>query len=258
MLSPRHRAHLWHFTPMISRLTLFALCFSSTLVLGQTPAAEEKPKVDPAAAAKRIKDLGNNDYELGGIRFNSATREIRIPCAVNMQQGQIEFALVHETGKTHESILKTSISPVDMQVALLLCSYEPGHNGLFDHEKDPTVKKNLEETQTKTPGANKVQLFVETGKDAEKKRVQIRDWIKDNTTEKAPTDFDHWIFNGSMVQESGFSAALHGNLVGIYYDVAAILNCPTPRNRNDEAWFVMEDLVPAVDSPVTLIIAPTK
>jgi hypothetical protein len=224
----------------------------------QTPAPEEKPKVDAAAAAKRIKDLGNNDYELGGIRFNSTTREVRLPCSINMQQGQIEFALVHETGKTHESILKTALNPVDMQVALLLCSYEPGHNGLFDYEKDAVVRKNLEETKTKKPGANEVQMFVEWAKAGKKERMELREWIKDNATSKPPTDFGHWVFNGSMVQESGFSAALHGNLVGIYYDVAAILNCPSPRNRNDETWFIMQDIVPAVDTPVTLIIAPKK
>lgn len=240
------------------RLILSALpglcCCLASAQEGAKP--EEKPTVDPAAAVKRMKELGNNEYELGGVKFSSATREVRVPCAVNMQDGQIEFALVHETGKTHESILKTAVNPVDIQVALLLCNYEPGHNGLFDYEKDTTVKKNLEETKTKTPGANQVQCHVEWKAGTETKRAELREWIRDAATKKAPDDFNYWIFNGSMVQESGFSAALHGNLIGIYYDVASILNCPSPRNRNDDVWLCEQDKIPAVDTPVTLILAP--
>ena len=237
-------------------LALF-LVVSAAVTSGfaQAP-GDEKPMADPAAAAKRIKDLGNNEYQLGDVKFNSATREIRVPCAINMQEGQIEFALVHETGKTHESILKTATSAVDIQVALLLCNYQPGHDGLFNHEKDPTTRKNLEETRAKTPGANNVSLSVEWKADAGMKKVSLIDCIMDAPTKKPPTDFDHWVFNGSMVQESGFSAALMGNFIGIYYDVAAIINCPSPRNRNDEAWFSNKALLPPVDTPVTLIITP--
>ena len=250
---------MWHVYRVMLYLSallrhIALLLFLPSLGFAQTAAPEAKPTVDPAAAIKRMKDLGDNRFQLGDIEFNSKTREVRIPCAINMQEGQIEFALVHETGKTHESILKTAASPVDVQIAMLLCNFEPGHNGLFDHETDPKVKKNLEETQTKTPGANQVQLRVEWDKGQQK--ADLRDWILDGSTKKAPTDFEHWIFNGSMVQESGFSAALHGNLIGIYYDVCGIINCPSPRNRNDELWMVLKTLVPAVDTPVTLIISP--
>ncbi len=220
--------------------------------------AQEKPTADPSAAVKRIKELGANEFDLGGVRFNSATRQIRIPCTVNMQDGLIEFALVHETGKTHESILKTAVNPVDIQVALLLCNYKPGHDGLFDYETDTKVRRNLEETKAEVPGANRVQCLVEWTSGDEKKKSELREWIRDGATKRAPEDFTHWIFNGSMVQESGFSAALHGNLIGIYYDVTSIINCPSPRNRNDEVWLCEKDKIPAVDSPVTLVITPAS
>lgn len=237
--------------------TLLLTQFQPASLGQQAPAPEpEKPSANPADAVKRIKDLGNNEFDLGGVRFNSATREIRIPCTVNMQDGLIEFALVHETGKTHESILKTAVNPVDIQVALLLCNYKPGHDGLFDYEKDTKVRANLEETKAEVPGANHVQCLVEWKVGDQIQRAQVREWIRDGATKKAPEDFSHWIFNGSMVQESGFSAALHGNLIGIYYDISAILNCPSPRNRNDEVWLCEKEKIPPVDSPVTLILAP--
>ncbi len=211
---------------------------------------------DPVAAAKRIKTLGGNEYELGGITFNSATREVRIPCQVNMTDGAIEYAMVHETGKTHESILKTATAAIDMQVALLLTNYQPGHTGLFDFEPDPKVRKQLEQTAPKTPGANFVQLFVEWKAGDQTKRTTLREWMIDTRTKKAPTTFDHWVFNGSMIQLSGFSAQLYGNTVGVYYDVTAIINCPSKDNGLDDIWSINTRVVPKEDSNVTLIIAP--
>jgi hypothetical protein len=205
---------------------------------------------------KRIRELGGNEFDLGGIRFSSTTREVRIPCAINMQDGLIEFALVHETGKTHESILKTAVNPVDIHVALLLCNFKPGHDGLFDYLNDAKMKSTLEETKAEVQGANRLQATVEWTVAGEKKKAELREWIRDAETKKAPEDFKHWIFNGSMVQDSGFSAALYGNLIGIYYDVTAIVNCPSPRNRNDEVWLCEQDQIPPVDTPVTLVLSP--
>lgn len=211
---------------------------------------------DPAAAAKRIKTLSKNEYELGGINFNSATREVSVPCKVNMRDGLVEYALVQETGKTHESILKTAIAPVDLQVAMLLTNYQPGHTGLFSYEKDESVRKKMEETKPKTAGGNLVQLFVEWKAGDTVKRVPLRDWMIDPRTKKAPATFDHWVFNGSMIQESGFSAQLYGNVIGTYYDVTAIINCPSKDNLMDDIWSVNSGAVPKIDTSVNLIIAP--
>jgi len=211
---------------------------------------------DPVAAAKRIKTLGNNEYELGGITFNSATREVRVPCTVNMSNGALEYALVHETGKTHESLLKTTAAPIDLQVALLLTNYQPGHTGLFWYETDEKVRRKMEETAPKTPGGNLLQLFVEWKDGKDTKRVPLREWVVDPRTKKVADSFDHWIFNGSMIQESGFSSQIYGNIVGIYYDVTSIINCPSKDNLMDDIWSVNKAVVPKEDTIVTMVIAP--
>ena len=211
---------------------------------------------DPAAAAARIKTLGKNEYELGGVTFNSVSREVRVPCKVNMRSGAVEYALVHETGKTHESILKTTAAAIDVQVALLLTNYTPGHTGLFSYLKDENERKRMESIVPKTPGGNLVQLFVEWKDGEATKRVQLREWMIDPRTKKMPATFDHWVFNGSMIQESGFSAQLYGNTVGIYYDVTAIINCPSRENLMDDIWSMNTGAIPKEDSFVSLIITP--
>ncbi len=219
-------------------------------------AAPGAPVPDPAAAAKRIKQIAPDEYQLGEVRFNSKSREVRLPAAINMREGALEYALVHETGKTHESLLKTAISALDVQVALLLCNYQPGHTGLFDHEKDPEVRKKREATAPKTPGANFVQVELEW-KDGEKtKRVPLTECLLEAPGKKTPTEFDHWVFNGSMIQTSGFSAQLYGSFIGIYYDVTSIINCPSKLNDVDDVWSPNTLILPKEETPVTVIIKP--
>lgn len=214
------------------------------------------PVPDPAAAAKRIKQTGPDDYELGEIRFNSKTREVRLPAVINMREGALEYALVHETGKTHEALLKTTASAIDAQVALLLCNYQPGHTGLFDYEKDEAVRKKREATAPKTAGANFVQVEVEWKDGAGTKRVPLTECLLEAPGKKPPTDFNHWVFNGSMIQASGFSAQLYGSFIGIYYDVTAIINCPSKLNDVDDVWSPNTAILPKEETPVSVIIKP--
>ena len=214
------------------------------------------PVPDPAAAMKRMKKVSEDEFELGQIRFNAKTREVRLPCVLNMREGAIEYAVVHETGKTHEALLKSTASPLDLQVAMLLTSYQPGHSGLFPGEKDEAIRKRMESTAPKTPGANNVQLFVEWKDDAETKKLRLTDWMLEAPQKKPPTDFKHWVFNGSMIQASGFSAEIYGSLIGIYYDVTAVINCPSRLNGADDVWSPNTKLMPKEETPVTVIITP--
>jgi hypothetical protein len=108
----------------MTRFLQISALLAATVAVAQgppprNPPTGKQPKKSP------IQKTGDVTYELGGVRFNSATREVRLPCSVNMTEGAIEYALVAETGKTHESLLKTRVNPFDVQVALLLCHYEP-------------------------------------------------------------------------------------------------------------------------------------
>lgn len=214
------------------------------------------PVPDPAAAAKRLKKLSEDEFELGQIRFNARTREVRLPCVLNMREGAIEYAVVHDTGKTHEALLKSSASPLDLQVAMLLTNYQQGHTGLFPGEKDEVIRKRMESTSPKAPGANNVQLHVEWKDGEETKKLLLTDWMLEAPQKKPPTDFKHWVFNGSMIQASGFSAEIYGSFIGIYYDVTAVINCPSKLNGADDVWSPNTKLMPKEETPVTVIISP--
>src|SRR4051812_24418542 len=121
------------------RHSLTACCLFATCLTGlHAQEGGEPPKQMPSsplgakaaaelatAAKNRIKKVSATEYTLGRMQFSSATHEIRVPTTVNMTEGALEYALVHENGKTHESLLKTKVSPTELNVAMLLCNYEP-------------------------------------------------------------------------------------------------------------------------------------
>jgi hypothetical protein len=258
-------------------MSLRVLLLSSSLLaisLVALPAQEgQEPSKQPAsnpagaktaaalteAAKNRIKKVGPTDYTLGGIHFSSATHEVRVPTTVNMIEGNLEYALVHENGKTHESLLKTKVSPTEMNVALLLCNYEPHIKEAAQFLTDP-----LPETKAKMAlpmeheGANRVHLDVEwKDKDGKTQTAPITAWIKDSNSKK-PFETDHWTYTGSFVSQSGYAAEDDGSHIAIYFDLVALMNLPAPDNRSDECWLVEKSAVPPLDTPVTLVISQVQ
>ncbi len=204
-----------------------------------------------------IKKTGETTYDLGGILFNSATKEIRVPCAVNMTEGTIEYALVAETGKTHESLLKTKVKPFDLQVSLLLCRYEP-HAGeiIKAYFNSPPELKALAERPMAKPGANRLKLTVEwKDKDGKAQSAALSDWVHNDATDK-PLDIPYWIFNGSDVGDGIFSAELDGSFISVHFDLVGIISSPADLIGNDANWELDTGHIPPVDSPVTLVITP--
>ena len=57
---------------------------------------------------------------LGSVSVNARARMISFPAVLNMRKGAIEYLAVHETGKVHESIFKTSVSAKEIHAAALL------------------------------------------------------------------------------------------------------------------------------------------
>jgi hypothetical protein len=94
-------------------------------------------------------------------------------------------------------------------------------------------------------------------KDGAQKTAPISAWIRDLATKK-PLQIDHWTYTGSFVSRSGYAAEDDGSHIAIYFDLIALMNLPDIGNRTDERWFVEKDVVPPLDTPVTLVISPAS
>lgn len=222
------------------------------------------PKVDARAqledAKKLLKEAAPGVYDLNGIQITATTRELRIPCSILHQKLPIEYALCHETGeKVHETILQTTVKPIQIQLALLLANYQPATLGILE-KLDPKEDRPYKDKDTEpaTPGANRLHIRCEW-KDGDKtKNVPLSDFIQNIDERKTPPDLDTWIFNGSRIDAEGFAAEITGSIISTYVDRTAIINSPAKGNHRDDLWISMPANIPAEETKVTLIITPAK
>ena len=228
---------------------------AATTGTSATATAEQQLTARLEEAKKRIKKLSETTYQLGDISIDAAKRELRLPCKVLHQQIPIEYVLVHETGKDHETILTTAVSPLDLQVALLLANYSPGSEGLFA-KIPPGEPLPFNEQQPQSPGAHRVQLTAEWKQEGETKSSPLSQWVQNSDLRVPPTDLDVWLFTGSKIDNRGFVAEAEGSLIAVYADANAVFNSPASGNYRDDIWISLPKNIPAEGTAVTLIISP--
>ena len=227
--------------------------FQTDLSLAQ----DEKPP-SLAEAKARIKKTGEHEYELGEIKFNSTTREITFPAAINMSEGALEYALVHETGKTHESLLKTKIKGFDLNLVMLLCHFEP-HIAELTSVLTEVRPELLAEAKKPLahPGAQHVIVHAKW-KDAKgEHNLTLQEMVTDLTTKK-PLVAPYFTYNGSQLFEGFFEADREGSYIALYIDFLALINSVEKGNADDKNWIVNKAVTPPVDTPVTVVLSPVE
>ena len=91
-----------------------------TLALGMpvSVSADDKASVEHEKPA--AKKVGENLYRIGAVTVDAKLRAVAFPAKVNQLVGLIEYAIVTETGKVHESFLSTKVKPSDIHAGVLL------------------------------------------------------------------------------------------------------------------------------------------
>ena len=62
---------------------------------------------------------------MGSITIHRKNNFISIPAVTNQISGLVEYGLVHENGKIHESLFRTTIRPQVFHTSLLLLKAKP-------------------------------------------------------------------------------------------------------------------------------------
>jgi hypothetical protein len=171
-----------------------------------------------------------NELQFGEVRVDPSTRSISFPAQVNQRAGAIEYWLVHETGKVHESIFKTSVSPQQIHTAALLFS-EKGTNGA-SKLKIRMIEVSWNENETP-------------------KRFNAAELIFDKKNRR-PLGDTKWAYRGSRLIDGVFIAQRDGSIVAIMEDRDALIDQDTPDAANDENWEPVSDRVPPLGTPVTV------
>jgi hypothetical protein len=212
-------------------------------------------KETPQNAKPVITKLEDGRMKLGGIVFDAKSRQVRVPCTLNMIEGLLEFAVVHENGKIHESLLITRCNPKDINIVMKLLRYVASEE-LYAIEKERGVPSGqFPEVPEETKKAARVELLVEWKKNDKVVSMPLADLLVHAQTTK-PMSQGPWVYGGSMVYEGNFLAEQTGDIASIFVSRGSLFLYPGKDNFNDDVWFPHTKRLPDEGSAVDLIIQP--
>lgn len=210
----------------------------------------------PAAAMEALKDAlnvkqtGSNTFAIGQVIFDKKTRQIKFPARINMRSEVVEYALVSDLGKKHESILATDVKPVQLHLACLLLGINATNlTGEFNRP-------------CPVPASNAVQVEVSWDRDGTKKRELLASLIviKESPTPQVPQPSEkplasgNWFYNGSFFGPSAFQAEAEGSFISLIRDPAALINNPRADLDSDKIHYPNTTVLPPVGTPVEVFL----
>lgn len=191
-----------------------------------------------------IKMLENGNIRLGGVEVDPRARTVRFEGEFNMKEGGLEYAIVAHHGKLHESLLRTAISPYDLQVALVLLGLKSGRP--LDYQGDP-----------RAPEGDPVAISVEWSDGGKSNKARIEELVMNMKNKKQMARMN-WIYTGSRILEGRLMAQIERSLVAIFHDPAAIIDNPLPEGGDDTMWFVNTEKVPVPGTKASITIETVK
>ena len=188
------------------------------------------------------------DYK--GIHVDKVKGRVTFPAEINMKEGMLEYLIVADTGKTHESLLSTKIQPYDLQVAMLLLGVTPAGKG--DSAPPGEINKAYLKTAPELAGARVTVYLTWPG---HKARAEDLIW---NLQENRVMTTGPWTYNGSEMYDGKFLAQLDGSIGALVRDSGALMNNPRPGNDDDQIWQVYTQVTPPVGTAVDVTIELEK
>ncbi|MCD6186881.1 MAG: hypothetical protein J7K09_01850 [Desulfuromusa sp.] len=181
--------------------------------------------------------------EIGDCRVDKKNGRVEFPARVNMQEGLLEYLLVGDAGKLHESLLSTEISPYALQVSLLLLGIEGSYNPLEM------------QGEARTPEGGRINIKVRWQDGKRVKTVALEKWLK---KDKSKLNNIPWVFTGSVVIDGVFMAEVERSIIAIFHDPVAMIDHQLPEGADDQVWFVDSEQTPSRGTAVTVIIEAAK
>lgn len=223
--------------------TLSGLDLSGAEVSAVVPSAAPVGE-DGAKTNTSLVQIGPGLFKLGEVFLDKNLRTVRFPAVVNLREGNVEYVVVTTSGKTHESIFKTEARPLHIQLALLLL----GAKGTTNALPEDAVKS--------LPGDP---IIVEvswrpSGKTASESRTfRAEEFVHDRRTQRGLAN-GNWVYTGSRIREDGFAAQVDGSIVSLITDSDALVNNPRPGREDDDNWLIRTNNLPALNTPVEVLI----
>ncbi|MCH7227281.1 YdjY domain-containing protein [Haloferula sp. A504] len=227
---------------------------------GRAPVEPDRlpaPDQEVAEVTPAIEKLEDGQMKIGQVTFDPRSRRIRFPAAINQTEGLLEFLIVHQNGKIHESLLVTDISATNLNLAFKLLRYKASRELYYKLEADGTHTSEFQEATPEEKRESRIRILVEREVDGRTESIPVREWINHATTEQSMPD-SPWVYGGSFLYNGRFVAESTGDLAAIFLSNTALINFSGKDNELDEVWLPHPTRVPPEGTPVTVIIEPYK
>jgi hypothetical protein len=231
----------------------YFLITSLLLAATTNPAPEQPAPPKISSSAPVVREVAPGILEYNGVRLDKKNHRISFPVTVNQRVGLIEYLLVNDKGKTHESLFATALQPHDIHLAMLLIGLKEDAKA---NPKEPVPPSAIDsaylQSAPKLKGAP-VTLSVTWTQDGKQKQAGVEDWVLNVQTNRPMTP-GPWTYNGSLIENGVFLADGELSIIAVVTDPTALVNNPRKGYDNDEIWQAREEAVPPLDTPVELTI----
>ena len=182
-------------------------------------------------------------FKFGGAKINQKLRFIEFNAISNQRNGLIEYALVHESGKVHESLFRTKLRPQILHTCLLL----------LKHPKEQRFFKNLWAENPKPLDFSKSVLKTEVFWEINgTKYTHSLEELTLNSQDKRALNDGVFIFTGSKQIDGTYLAELSGSMIAVYADEEAVINSMAHDSNNDDVWVANLKDMPELEVLVTI------
>jgi hypothetical protein len=190
-----------------------------------------------------LQRIGDDKFRFGKVIIDKKNRILEINATSNQRNGLIEYALVHESGKTHESLFRTKVRPQILHACFLL----------LRHPQEDRFFENLWSENPIGLDFSKSRINTEVEWDHNGSPVICRlEELCFNTKNKNKLKGGAFIFNGSKKIENSYLAEISGSMIAVYADEEAVINSTDHDSNNDDVWIANEKQMPELELPVLL------
>lgn len=193
-----------------------------------------------------ISVLGDGRLQVAGaITVDRTARLVCFPALVNQLRGQVEYLVVHSSGKRHEAVFVTQVRPQHLHFArLLVGAPEDGGRASTElpavgvavtwHGHGPLVRRAADALLF--PAIHDGEALVATAPS-----------VAGDTSVTTPSIV--WRYGGSQMTDRGFAADLSGSFLALQADPTSLL---IGTGGPSTLLIPAADRLPAIGTPVTI------
>ena len=218
----------------------------------ESPAPVPKTRTEAEAQLRKVLDIkqtGPDTYTLGNVMLNTTLRTVSIPVRLNMRENPIEYALVTEDGKRHESLLTTDVRPEQFHLGCLLLGLG-SENTARGRQTGEVVSITVTWDRNGPPARYSLGELLALAPSSPSKHPSGEPF--------KPMTSVVWLYNGSFFTTSGFAAGREGSFISLISDPSALINNSGPDQANDEVHFPRREVLPGAETRMWLILSASK